>query len=182
MDDSHVIYTPKALTPFLAISIGTNLFVLLLDETPQYCTTLKAMDADIVRHYDREKRTFPFLASPPIRRSYVLRLVLHSPSLETQYHHPTKVNMYERKIVLVDADGHTREFYANKGIRLGEPILLVPDPEPVYDSSIFPPSLNSFTKGEDDDDLVSQSTSLIPSPPRRIRREDVMFRYTAEMK
>lgn len=93
-----------------------------------------------------------------------------------------EVNMYERKIVLVDADGHTREFYANKGIRLGEPILLVPDPEPVYDSSIFPPSLNSFTKGEDDDDLVSQSTSLIPSPPRRIRREDVMFRYTAEMK
>lgn len=90
--------------------------------------------------------------------------------------------MYERKIVLVDADGHTREFYATKGVRLGEPILPVPDPEPVYDSSVFPSSLDSFTKGDDEDDLVSRSTSLIPSPPRRIRGEDVMFRYTAQMK
>lgn len=90
--------------------------------------------------------------------------------------------MYERKLVLVDADGHTREFYATKGIRLGEPILPVPDPEPEYEPPVIPPSVDSFTGGDDDDDLVSRSTSLIPSPPRRIRGEDVMFRYTAEMK
>lgn len=93
-----------------------------------------------------------------------------------------QVNLYGRKLVLVDADGHTREFYASKGIRLGDPILPLPDPEPVYEASVYSPSTDSFTGGDGDEDLVSRSTSLIPSPPRKIRGEDVMFRYTAELK
>lgn len=82
----------------------------------------------------------------------------------------------------MDADRHTREFYATKGIRLGDPALPEPIPEPVYEPPILPPSVDSFTGGDDDDDLVSRSTSLIPSPPRKIRGEDVMFRYTAELR
>eukprot|EP00752_Nemacystus_decipiens_P006497 g5850.t1 len=93
-----------------------------------------------------------------------------------------ELNVYERPLVLVDADGHTREFYATKGIRLGDPVLPPPATPPVYEPPLLPPTVDSFTGGDDDDDLVSRSTSLIPSPPRKIRGEDVMFRYTAELK
>lgn len=93
-----------------------------------------------------------------------------------------QLNVYERPLVLVDADGHTREFYAAKGIRLGAPVLPPPVTPPVFEPPLLPPTVDSFTGGDDDDDLVSRSTSLIPSPPRKIRGEDVMFRYTAELK
>lgn len=106
-------------------------------------------------------------------RAYFLYVVGPSPLL-------WQLNVYERPLVLVDADGHTREFYAGKGIHLGAPVLPEPTPEPTYEPPLLPPSVDSFA-GENDD-LVSQSTSLIPSPPRKIRGEDVMFRYTAELK
>lgn len=93
-----------------------------------------------------------------------------------------QLNVYERPLVLVDADGHTREFYKTKGVHLGEPVLPPPVELPVYEPPLLPPSVDSFTGGNDDDDEhVSRSTSLIPSPPRKIRGEDVMFRYTAEL-
>lgn len=98
------------------------------------------------------------------------------------YRGNAQLNVYERPLVLVDADRHTREFYANNGIRLGEPVLPVQTPEPVFEPPILPPSVDSFTEGDDDDDFGSRSTSLIPSPPRKIRGEDVMFRYNAELK
>lgn len=93
-----------------------------------------------------------------------------------------QLNVYERPLVLVDADGHTREFYDTKGVHLGDPILPPPVPAPVVEPPLLPPSVDSFTGGDDDDELASRSTSLIPSPPRKIRGEDVMFRYTAELK
>lgn len=93
-----------------------------------------------------------------------------------------QLNVYERPLVLVDADGHTRDFYASKGVCLGPPILPASTPEPVYEPPMLPPSVNSFAGDDDDDDLMSRSTSLIPSPPRKILGEDVMFRYTAELK
>lgn len=98
------------------------------------------------------------------------------------YYSHWQLNVYERPLVLVDADGHTREFYATKGVRLGDPVLQPPVTPPVYEPLLLPPTVDSFTGGDDDDDLVSRSTSLIPSPPRKIRGEDVMFRYTAELK
>ena len=67
-------------------------------------------------------------------------------------------------------------------MRLGQPTLPAPTPEPVYEPPILPPSVDTFTAGDDDEDMVSRSTSLIPSPPRKIRGEDVMFRYTAELR
>lgn len=91
--------------------------------------------------------------------------------------------MYERPLVLVDADGHTREFYATMaGVSLGDPILPPPATPPVQEPPLLPPSVDSFTGGDDDDDLVSRSTSLVPSPPRKIRGEDIMLRYTGELK
>lgn len=92
-----------------------------------------------------------------------------------------QLNVYERPLVLVDADGHTREFYASKGVRLSDAVLPPPVTPPVYEPPLLPPTVDSFTGGDDNDDLVSRSTSLIPSPPRKIRGEDVMFRYTAEL-
>lgn len=94
----------------------------------------------------------------------------------------TQLNVYERPLVLVDADGHTREFYNTKGVHLGDPILPPPVSVPVVEPPLLPPSVDSFTGGDDDDELASRSTSLIPSAPRKIRGEDVMFRYTAELK
>ncbi|CAN0551448.1 unnamed protein product, partial [Ectocarpus sp. 12 AP-2014] len=92
------------------------------------------------------------------------------------------LNVYERPLILVDADGHTREFYNTKGVHLGDPILPPPVSVPVVEPPLLPPSVDSFTGGDDDDELALRSTSLIPSPPRKIRGEDVMFRYTAELK
>lgn len=120
-------------------------------------------------------------------RSRLVRQV--RPILDTPPHNPncrrnqkTQLNVYERPLVLVDADGHTREFYDAKGVHLGEPILPPPVSAPVVEPPLLPPSVDSFTGGDDDDELASRSTSLIPSPPRKIRGEDVMFRYTAELK
>ncbi|CAM9908023.1 unnamed protein product, partial [Hapterophycus canaliculatus] len=93
-----------------------------------------------------------------------------------------ELNVYERPLVLVDADGHTREFYATMaGVRLGDPVLPPPATPPVHEPPLLPPSVDSFTGGDDDDDLVSRSTSLVPSPPRKIRGEDIMLRYTGEL-
>lgn len=95
--------------------------------------------------------------------------------------------MYERKLVLIDADQHTRDFYASMGIQLGDSISPPTETEPTYkDSSrLITPgdTVTGFFGGDEDDDLVvSRPASLIPSHPRRIRGEDVVFRYTAEMK
>lgn len=107
---------------------------------------------------------------------------IYSPPPRKKHNGWRQLNVYERPLVLVDADGHTREFYATKGVRLGAPVLPPPATLPVYEPPLLPPTVDSFTGGDDDDDLVSRSTSLIPSPPRKIRGEDVMFRYTAELK
>lgn len=93
--------------------------------------------------------------------------------------------MYERTLLLVDADAHTRDFYASNGIRLSDPVLPFPDIEPAPQAPTPPASVPGFTGGggsDDADDWVSRSSSLVPSPPRRVRGEDVVFRFTAEMK
>lgn len=91
--------------------------------------------------------------------------------------------MYERPLVLVDADAHTRQFYASNGISLGGPIPSepTPEPEPEPEPPLLPPSVDSFSGSLDDVDMAPRSTSLVPSPIRKIRGEDVMFRYTADL-
>lgn len=90
--------------------------------------------------------------------------------------------MYGRKLVLVDTDRHTREFYRSKGIQLGDSIAFEPEPGVISEAPVPSPSLDTFAVGDEDDDIVARSTSLVPSPFRKTCGEDIMFRYTAEMK
>ncbi|CAM9971593.1 unnamed protein product, partial [Discosporangium mesarthrocarpum] len=94
-----------------------------------------------------------------------------------------EVNVYQRRLVLVDADAHTRDFYASRGMTLDDPILPPTDPEPPYEQSMTPPAARGgFGSEEEDDDMVSRSSSLIPTAPRKVLGEDIMFRYIAELR
>ncbi|CAM9201006.1 unnamed protein product [Choristocarpus tenellus] len=91
-----------------------------------------------------------------------------------------ELNVYERKLVLIDADAHTRQFYSSQGMSLGDPVRPPSDNKPVYEPSGGSLSIYS-TDFSDDDGMVSRPGSLIPLPARKVLGEDVMFRYTAEL-
>lgn len=66
-------------------------------------------------------------------------------------------------VLLIDADGFTRKFFASKGIQLGEPIVL--EKKKFLKQEIVIPPHTGF--GSEIDSLVSCKGSLIPLPPHK---------------
>ncbi|KAG5184346.1 Protofilament ribbon protein [Tribonema minus] len=88
------------------------------------------------------------------------------------------ISVYRRPLLLVGADGHTREFYASQGMPLAPPIATEDAPEPEPPREVPPPT--GF--GSEEDSLASCTGSLVLSPPRRRRAGDAsVLRFTARL-
>lgn len=95
--------------------------------------------------------------------------ILGKPQAPTRAYHWTDLHIGDHipvaamNVLLIDADGFTRDFYANKGYALGSPIVL-PTREYMKFEVAIPPHTGF---GSEIDSLTSCKGSLIPMPPHK---------------
>uniref|UniRef100_A0A7S2V5T6 DM10 domain-containing protein n=1 Tax=Fibrocapsa japonica TaxID=94617 RepID=A0A7S2V5T6_9STRA len=88
-----------------------------------------------------------------------------------------EVNVYARKLVVVDADESTRRFYQENGLHLQEALDVERQEGQSYDRQI--PPYNGF--GSEEDSLASCVGSLVLKPPRKTWGEDRIMRFMSEL-
>jgi len=85
------------------------------------------------------------------------------------------VTIFTRKLVLVDADESTRDFYAEQGRSLAPAAPMDEEPPPPVKRE-HPPHLGI---GSEEDSLTSCVGSLLQKPPKKVHGDDKILRYLA---
>lgn len=87
------------------------------------------------------------------------------------------MHVFSRKLVLVDADEKTREFYDEQNMPLAPALL--PEPEPPVTIRREVPPHTGF--GSEEDSMTSCVGSLVPTAPKKTRGENRTLRYLARL-